>query len=125
MDVLLVEDEPLIREMLAEGLADAGLRVAEAPSAETALGAVDAAGGAARPPRVLVTDVDLGGGMDGLALAAEARRRWPDLGVVVMTGRPANLDRRRPDPREVHLHKPFGPNRLTAAVHDLMDRSRR
>jgi DNA-binding response OmpR family regulator len=63
--------------------------------------------------------------MDGLALAAEARRRWPDLGVVVITGRPANLDGRRPGPREVHLHKPFGPSRLSAAVHGLMVRSRR
>ena len=124
MDVLLVEDEPLVRELLAEGLAEASLRVAEAPSAEAALGAV-AAGEACRPPRVVVTDVDLGAGMDGLALAAEARRRWPGVGVVVMTGRPSNLDGRRPDPGEVHLHKPFGPSRLTVAVHDLMGRSRR
>jgi hypothetical protein len=37
MDVLLVEDEALVREMLAEDMADAGLDVAEAPSAEAAL----------------------------------------------------------------------------------------
>ena len=125
MDVLLVEDESLVREMLAECLADAGLRVAEAPNAEAALEAVGAAGEAGLPPRVLVTDVDLGRGMDGLALAAEARRRWPDLGVVVMTGRPANLDGRGPDPREVRLGKPFGPSRLAEAVHGLMGRPRR
>ena len=125
MDVLLVEDEALIREMLAEDLADAGLDVAEAPSAEAALDAASGAGEAGRTPSVLVTDVDLGGGMDGLALAAEARRRWPGVGVVVMTGRPANLDGRRPDPREVCLLKPFGPPRLAAAVGELMGRSRR
>lgn len=123
MDVLLVEDEPLVREMLAEGLADAGLRVAEASSAEAALDAVGAAAEAGRPPRILVTDVDLGSGIDGLALAAEARRRWPDLGVVVMTGRPSNLDGRRPDLCEVRLLKPFGPSRLTAAVQELLGRS--
>jgi DNA-binding response OmpR family regulator len=125
MDVLLVEDEALIREMLAEDLADAGLDVAEASSAEAALGAATAAGKAGRPPSVLVTDVNLGGGMDGLALSAEMRRRWPEVGVVVMTGRPANLDGRRPDPREVCLLKPFGPPRLAAAVHHLLGRSRR
>ena len=38
MYVLLVEDEALVREMLAEDLADAGLDVAEAPTAEVALG---------------------------------------------------------------------------------------
>lgn len=120
MDVLLVEDEPLIREMLAEDLSDAGLDVTGASSAEAALGA---AGRADRPPSVLVTDVDLGGGMDGLALAEEARRRWPGLGVVVMTGRPSNLGGRRHDPREICLVKPFGPPRLAAAVHELMSRS--
>ncbi len=125
MDVLLVEDEALVRELLAEVLADAGLDVAEAPSAEAALDAAGVAGGAGRPPSVLVTDVNLGGGMDGLALAAEARRRWPDLGVVVMTGKPANLDGRRPDPREVRLLKPFGPHRLAAAVGELMGRCHR
>jgi hypothetical protein len=41
--------------------------------------------------------------------------------VVVMTGRPANLDGRRPGPREVCLLKPFGPPRLAAAVGELMD----
>lgn len=117
MDVLLVEDEPLVREMLAEDLADAGLDVTEASSAEAALGA---AGEAGRSPRVIVTDINLGSGMDGLALVAEARRRWPGVGVVVMTGKPANLDGRRPDPREVCLVKPFGPPRLAAAVQELM-----
>lgn len=126
MDVLLVEDEPLVRELLAECLADAGLAVAEAPNAEAALEALRAAGpGGGGPPRVLVTDVDLGRGMDGLALVAEVRRRWPGVGVVVMTGRPANLDGRGPDPREVRLCKPFGTPRLAAAVRDLMESPRR
>ena len=122
MDVLLVEDEPLIRETLAEDLSGAGLDVVEAPSAEAALGA---AGQAARPPSVLVTDVNLGCGMDGLALAEEVRRRWPGVGVVVMTGRPSNLGGRRPEPREICLVKPFVPPRLAAAVHELMGRSPR
>jgi CheY-like chemotaxis protein len=44
MDVLLVEDEALVREMLAEDLADAGLAVTEASSAEAALGSAGKAG---------------------------------------------------------------------------------
>lgn len=122
MDVLLVDDETLVRETLAEDLAEAGLDVAAAPDAEAALGAAGEADG---PPRVVVTDVNLGRGMDGLALAAEVRRRWPEVGVVVMTGNPANLNGRRPDPREVCLLKPFNPPRLAAAVRDLMGRCRR
>ena len=125
MYVLLVEDEGLISEMLAEDLADAGLDVAEAPTAEVALVVAAAAGQAGKPPCVLVTDVNLGGGMDGLALAAEVRRRWPEVGVVVMTGRPSNLNGRRPGPREVCLLKPYGPPRLAEAVRHLLGRSRR
>ena len=123
MDVLLVEDEAPLRETLAEGLAEAGLDVAEAPSAEIALWVAAAVALAGRPPRVLVTDVNLGRGMDGLALAAEVRRRWPAVGVVVMTGLAVNLDGRRPDPHEVCLLKPFGTIRLAAAVQGLMVRS--
>lgn len=125
MDVLLVEDATLIREMLAEELTDAGLDVAEVPDAEGALQAAGAAWDASRPPRVLVTDVDLGTGMDGFALAVEIRRRWPDLGVVVMTGRPSSLDERRPDPRMVCLHNPSEPRRLAAVVRGLMEHSPR
>ena len=122
MDVLLVEDEPLIRETLVEDLSDAGLDVMEAPDAETALGA---AGQAPRPPCVLITDVNLGAGMNGLALVAEVRRRWPEVGVIVITGRSSNLGGRGRDPREICLLKPFGTPRLAAAVHELMSRSRR
>jgi hypothetical protein len=58
-------------------------------------------------------------------MAAEVRHRWPEVGAVVMTGKPAKLDDRHPDPREVCLRKPFGPPRLAAAVHELMGRSHR
>ena len=125
MTVLVVEDEALIRELLVDALADAGLDVAAAADAEAALRVVGPAGEEVRPPCVLVTDIDLGRGMDGLALAAEMRCRWPGMGVVVMTGKPANLDGRSSDPREVRLFKPFALARLTTAVHDLMGRSRR
>jgi CheY-like chemotaxis protein len=123
MDVLLVEDEALIRELLAEYLADVGLDVTEAPSAEAALGAVTAAGEAGQPPSVVVTDVNLGWGMDGLALVAEVQRRWPEVGVIVMTGNPANLNGRCFGPHEVCLLKPFAPSQLAVAVHDLIGRS--
>jgi CheY-like chemotaxis protein len=42
-DVLVIEPAPLVREMVAEALRDAGLRVTEAASAAAALAAVEAA----------------------------------------------------------------------------------
>ena len=94
MDVLLVDDEALVREMLAEDLADAGLEVTDAPDAEAALGAASAAAGeAGGPPRILVTDVNLGRGMDGLG--AEALARGGRRGHDGQTGEP---DRAPPRP---------------------------
>ncbi len=58
--------------------------------------------------------------MDGFGLAAALRRRWPALGVVVITGREGNLDRCADlAPHERHLLKPFGPRELVCAVRAL------
>jgi len=121
MDVLVVDDEALVREVVAEGLADDGLVVAEAPSAEDALALADAEGA----PAVVVTDVDLGLGMDGLALAGEVHRRWPGAGVVVMTGDPAGVRDHAFGERERFLAKPFDSTPLVSAVRDLMGRAAR
>jgi two-component system, response regulator PdtaR len=118
-DVLVVEDQTLVRGMVAEALRDAGLRVAEAASAEAALRAVDAA--PERPPDVLVTAVRLGpGAMDGRALAAELRRRAPDVGVVYLAGRPADpVEDDGADARERFLPKPFEPALLARMVCEM------
>jgi DNA-binding response OmpR family regulator len=122
MDVLLVEDEPLVREMVTEWLEDAGLRVAAAANAEVALaltGVFDKS-----PPPVLVADAWLGpNSMDGITLAAELRHRWPGLGVVTMTEDEAALTRwGAPAPRERRLVKPFSPVALVRAVRELTAR---
>jgi CheY-like chemotaxis protein len=128
MDVLLVEDEPLVREVVAEMLEDAGLTVSGAESADAALAAVGMAPAAddvappPPPPTVLVTDVNLGpdSSMDGIELAETLRRCWPWLGVVVITGRESNLGRCGAlAPNERHLLKPFAPDDLVHAVRAL------
>ena len=121
MDVLVVEDEALVREIVTEGLIDDGLAVAEAGCAEDALALTQREGA----PDVVVTDVELGAGMDGLALAEEVHRRWPQAGVVIMTGNPAFAGTRPPSPQERFLTKPFGNARLVSAVLELMRRSTR
>ncbi|MGG5823486.1 response regulator [Falsiroseomonas sp. HW251] len=112
MHVLLVEDEPFTREMLRQDLLDTGLDVLPVGTAEEGLDSVDRE----VAPAVVVTDVNLGAGMDGVALAEEARRRWPDVVVLVMTGDERNLHRLPDDLRENCFIKPFEPERLVAAV---------
>jgi DNA-binding response OmpR family regulator len=122
MDVLLVEDEPLVCALLQDHLAEAGLEVVPAPNAEAGLEAAERGNG---PPAVLVTDVNLGPGMDGLELAEEAQRRWPQLVVLVMTGDERNLSRMPATLRSRCFIKPFKPPCLVAAVATLRSRAAR
>ncbi len=111
--VLLVEDDALLRECLAEMLGDAGWRVAEAASAAKALDWMAANG----MPDALVTDLGLGPGISGLALIAEARRRWPGLRAVLASGADAaKLDMH---PTDRFLGKPFGVGALIRVVTEL------
>ena len=102
MCVLLVEDETLIRMLLTDVMTDAGFDVLDAPDAESALALAKS-----DLPQVIVTDVDLGPGMDGFAFVAAARRRWPTVPVLLMSGVPANFAGRRRGTDERFLSKPF------------------
>jgi two-component system, response regulator PdtaR len=90
MRVLLVEDEALVRMMSAEVLAEAGFEVLEAVNADDALSVLDGQPGI----EALVTDIDMPGSMDGLALAHLAYERWPGMPVLLLSGkvRPAQSE---------------------------------
>ncbi len=111
--VLLVEDDSLLRECLAEMLGDAGWRVAEAANAIEALDWMNARG----MPDALVTDLRLGPGMSGLALIPEARRHWPQLRAVLTSG--ADAARLDMHPADRFLGKPFGIGALIQVVTEL------
>jgi CheY-like chemotaxis protein len=119
--VLVVEDEPIVRLSVCDALEDAGLGVEEAADADRALRLLSKLGAERNPCRVLVTDVNLGVGPDGMALAAEARRNVPGLHVLYITGNPERVLKERPAPRdrECVLGKPFRNAELVAAVRRL------
>lgn len=80
--VLVVDDEPTIRMLVAEVLTENGYQVLEAADGAAGLRIV-----AAQPRiRLLVTDVGLPGGMNGRQLADAALLRIPDLKVLFITG---------------------------------------
>jgi len=80
--ILVVEDELMLLEVIASELEDAGFAVAQAMTAEIALGLIE--GGA--PIDILFTDIRLPGAMDGWQLAEAARRLRPGLPIIYATG---------------------------------------
>lgn len=107
--VLLVDDEPLIRFVAADGLEDAGYDVVEAASASEALKILQTR----TDVGVLFTDVNMPGDLDGLALAELVHARWPDIKLVVTSGRP--LARHVPDDGRF-LTKPYTTEQMTASL---------
>lgn len=83
MKVLVVEDEPIIRLGIVSSIEDAGHQVVEAASADEAVRRLASEEGVG----VIVTDVDMPGSMDGIALAHYAHARWPRVGLVVISGK--------------------------------------
>ena len=120
--VLIVDDEPEIRQLLAESLSGLDCRVESAASAREALQA-----GLARRPDLLVADLYLGDAT-GLDVIEQLRGAVGDLPAVVITGRPeahsiAAATRHRPI--EV-MTKPRALDRLRECVRrELASQARR
>lgn len=112
MQVLVVEDESLIRMSICDILEEAGLACVDTGSARDALALLDAG----LRPVVLVTDYNLGPGLNGWALATEALARLPDLAVVHVTANADCLQEHPLRPREEVLAKPFEVADLVQAV---------
>lgn len=110
--VLVVEDEPVVREVERRALADAGCTVLEAVAGEQALELA-----AAHPGRidVLVTDLTLPG-LRGCELAGRLLLQRPGLGVIFTSGYGYDDELGRNYPRAVFLQKPFSLDELGAAV---------
>jgi len=79
--ILLVDDNYIINLELHEVLRDAGFTVESVYSGATAIAALKC-----NPPWALVTDVDLGSGPNGFAVARYAREVTPDMPVVFISG---------------------------------------
>jgi len=79
-DVLIIEDDAIMREFLAEWLEAAGYRVRKAAHGRAGLAAVKCA-----PPGLVVTDIYMPG-MNGASVVAKLRDRNPDLPVIAISG---------------------------------------
>lgn len=80
--VLVVEDEFLIRLDTVGELEKAGFHVLEAANADEAIAILESRDDI----RLVFTDVDMPGTMDGLKLAFYVRERWPPIHLIVVSG---------------------------------------
>jgi two-component system, cell cycle response regulator CpdR len=100
---LIVEDDPMQREMISVLLEESDYNVIQCESAEAAELVLEKNGGALC---LLMTDVHLAGDMNGVELAHVAKRRVPDLEVIVTSGQP--LPQKLPDGAKF-WSKPWAP----------------
>jgi DNA-binding NtrC family response regulator len=82
--VLIVEDEALIRLVLADSLTEDGFEVIEAVHAADAIRLL---GEHAVRVHALFTDVHMPGEMNGVALAHHTRSNWPWISILITSGR--------------------------------------
>jgi two-component system, response regulator PdtaR len=80
--VLIVEDDFLVRQNAVFLLEEAGFDTLEAARADEAIALLEAR----QDIRIVFTDINMPGSMDGLALAQAVRRRWPPLELVLTSG---------------------------------------
>jgi len=114
--ILLVDDQPDYRKTIAVTLRYLGCSVVEYGGAGEALAATQHTA----PPDLIVTDIDLGMGPNGFAFAEAARRQWPDLPVLFISGLPEALPPGGAGGRSVMLQKPFKLAELTKAMGSLI-----
>jgi two-component system, response regulator PdtaR len=113
--ILIVEDDPIIRWSGAETLMEAGFEVLEAGNAAEALRLLENHGAV----RVLFTDVDMPGKMDGLELARIAAHRWPCIHIIVASGRREPQMRQMPDNGRF-IPKPYMPEQIVRDIDELL-----
>lgn len=115
--ILVVDDEALLR-MHAQGvLEDNGFEVLEAQNADEALSVLSE-----RPDiRLVFTDIQMPGSLNGLELLEEVHRRWPHILLIATSGRV------RPHQSEIADHghfipKPYSEHQLVAQITDIISK---
>lgn len=109
--VLVVEDEPLLLLLAGTLVEEAGLQPLYAGNADEAVAILEA-----RPDiRIVFTDVEMPGSMDGIKLAAAIRNRWPPIQIVVVSGHSAVAPSQLPEGTRFFA-KPYDQQHIVQAL---------
>jgi|SRR5579859_1314527 len=110
--VLLVEDNYVTNATIFRTIEELGIFVTSVFDAKAAIAAIDAGGYL----KVLVTDIDLGEGLNGFDVARHARSRYPKLAVVFVSGAGASRHAAEGVAGSVFVPKPFQPSQIRQAI---------
>ena len=111
---LVVEDDALVRFDLAQSLGAEGFTTFEAADAAEAITVLEAHA----EIRVVFTDIQMPGTMDGLALAHYVRKRWPPTIIVVSSGQVSPTKDEMPS-GAFFVGKPYVPQVLGPVLHEI------
>lgn len=117
--ILLVDDEPTVREIASEIIQSFGYQVTAAPNGEVAL---DLAKKRITPFDLVIADVSMPG-LSGPELANQLRISWPQQRVLLASGYSDTdvLNRSTLGTLTWFLQKPFGVNQLGAKIREVLD----
>ena len=116
--ILVVEDEVLIRMMVADELRRRGFKVIEARNAQEAITVLEGQ----VPVDLVFTDVRLPGCIDGLTMARLIREMRPDLKVVIASG---HLPAAESGAADAFFAKPYNLMQVGTQIEELLGGARR
>lgn len=100
--VLVVEDELILRNLATEIVREAGFEAIEATNADEAVLILETH----TDIRIVFTDIDMPGSLDGMKLAACIRDRWPPIEIILTSGHGLPMRTALP-PRAQFIAKPY------------------
>ena len=109
--VLVVEDEFFSRLHAVDLVEDAGYTAIEASNADEAIAILEAR----KDIRIVLTDIDMPGSMDGLKLAHAIRKRWPPIELILTSGHFHLTDDDMPE-RGRFFPKPYRDQEIVSAL---------
>ncbi len=113
--MLIVEDETFIRMNAIEMIEASGFDVIEATCADEAISILEQRSDI----RLIFTDIDMPGSMDGLKLAHFVKGRWPPIKIIATSGHAKIAESDLPEGSRF-LSKPYAAATITGAIHQLI-----
>jgi CheY-like chemotaxis protein len=113
--VLVVEDDPSVREVTVDRLEHLGYRFIESQDAGSALAVLESG----KSVDVLLTDVIMPGGMTGVELVEQVRREYPWIKLILTSGYSPDVSAMTP--HVPWLRKPYTLSDLAHTLRDVLD----